>query len=292
METSNESILVLHSQMGQGRTDYEAVYTLSPEISLSELHNHHFYEFYFHVHGGRRIYADGEVYELEPNTFFVFPPFCLHGITNEPHLINYERAFLYLSTDLLQTLGLQVMDFQKIFNGDRNDRLWKYRMDPALHSECVALIRTIQSISASQTASARLLAYSHIIRLLLHAANTVSNDSMTNRPVPIDALARKVAQYINEHYATPLSLDELSAHFSVSKSNLCHRFAENYHCSIYQYTQSKRISRAKELIVSGVPFTSIAYECGFGDYSTFLRAFSKYAHMTPTAYRNQYHGKQ
>lgn len=46
-----EDVLVRTSNMGQGRSDYEAFHTLSPAIHLREIHTHDFFELYIHLNG-------------------------------------------------------------------------------------------------------------------------------------------------------------------------------------------------------------------------------------------------
>ena len=46
---------------------------------------------------------------------------------------------------------------------------------------------------------------------------------------------------------------------------------------------------AKEMINSGVPLSDVSFQCGFNAYSSFLRAFTKIAGVSPSAYRK---GKQ
>ena len=47
----------------------------------------------------------------------------------------------------------------------------------------------------------------------------------------------------------------------------------------------RRVLYAKELIAAGKPLNEVAYQCGFNDYSSFLRSFSKMTGMSPSAYR-------
>ena len=288
MEQVKDKVLVLLSQMSPGRTDFEASYRMSPDISLSELHTHNFFELYFHIRGGRYLHTNNEVFRLEPGSFFIFPPFSLHGMIQEEHLLNYERAWIYITPDLMKALGLNVIDFVKVFDRNHLGEPQMYKLEPEFLSECVNLIREINSFSADDSGVSRLHAYSRIIELLLKVASAVSAyETAASPPEKTDSLARDVAQYVSDRCTTNLTLDGIAEHFSTSKSNICHRFSAVYHCSLYQYIQHKRISRARELIADGHSFTEAAYDAGFGDYSTFLRAFTKVTNMTPTEYQKK-----
>ncbi len=56
-----EDVLVRTSNMGQGRSDYEAFHTLSPAIHLREIHTHDFFELYIHLNGFPRLYVDNKI---------------------------------------------------------------------------------------------------------------------------------------------------------------------------------------------------------------------------------------
>ena len=57
--------------------------------------------------------------------------------------------------------------------------------------------------------------------------------------------------------------------------------------SIHKYILEKRIGVAKEKLACGTPAVKVSEECGFKDYSTFLRAFQSSVHMTPTEFSQE-----
>ena len=70
-----EDVLVRTSNMGQGRSDYEAFHTLSPAIHLREIHTHDFFELYIHLNGFPRLYVDNKIVTLQRGSLMIFPPF-------------------------------------------------------------------------------------------------------------------------------------------------------------------------------------------------------------------------
>ena len=73
--------------------------------------------------------------------------------------------------------------------------------------------------------------------------------------------------------------------FYISRYYLMHRFKAVTGYTLHQYISQKRLLRAGELIRSGVPVMKAAEQAGFGDYSTFLRAFQNTFHMSPREFR-------
>ena len=97
----------------------------------------------------------------------------------------------------------------------------------------------------------------------------------------------EVLHYINEHYTESLSLKELCNHFNMSESSLSHEFSNYSNKGVYEYILYKRIIRAKELLFTDMNLTQIALECGFNDYSNFLRAFKKLSGCSPKEYKKR-----
>ena len=60
-----------------------------------------------------------------------------------------------------------------------------------------------------------------------------------------------------------------------------HRFKEETGYTLHSYIEQKRLLHASELIKEGAPAMKAAQECGFKEYSTFLRAFKRNFHISP-----------
>ena len=84
-------------------------------------------------------------------------------------------------------------------------------------------------------------------------------------------------------------MNELARLFSVSTSWLAHEFTRFTHRSIYNYILYRRITLARQLMLGDDSLNDIAYQCGFNDYSNFLRAFSNTTGVSPNHYRKQLH---
>lgn len=99
--------------------------------------------------------------------------------------------------------------------------------------------------------------------------------------LPENGLVFRVAKYISENIRSDLSLDVLAHRFFVSKYYLCRAFKRQSGTSIHNYINLKRVLYAKRLIESGETASHAAYIVGFGDYSTFYRAYIKHTGSSP-----------
>lgn len=100
-----------------------------------------------------------------------------------------------------------------------------------------------------------------------------------------------ICNYINEHYAEPLSLEVVASLAGFSKYHFTRLFKQYADTSFYKYLNQKRIAHAKHLLVhKDLSVLEISLQCGFSNLSSFLRMFKKLTGFTPTELRKMYDG--
>ncbi len=104
------------------------------------------------------------------------------------------------------------------------------------------------------------------------------------RDVTENPLINQMLSYINENLTADLTLDSLAGTFFVSKSFLSRQFHRFVGMSPYQYIIKKRLSRVCGMLEMHIPVTTACLECGFGDYSNFLKLFKREYGTTPQRY--------
>ncbi len=92
---------------------------------------------------------------------------------------------------------------------------------------------------------------------------------------------KEIIEYINEHLTEELSLADIAKHFYLSVEYLCRLFKRNTGLTVNQYIAYKRVMLTKELHLKGIPLTGACAKAGFGDYSTFYRAYKKIMNEPP-----------
>ena len=103
----------------------------------------------------------------------------------------------------------------------------------------------------------------------------------------VNSVIQDVLTYINTHYTQPLRITDLARKFGVSESYLSHEFARFTNRSVYDYILYKRVTLARRMMLGTDSLNTIAYQCGFNDYSNFLRSFTRIAGISPSRYRKQ-----
>ncbi len=276
-----------YSAMGHGRSDYEGYYGITDEWRYFSWHCHDFYELYLHLGGAEYYGVDNMTFMLQPNQFIIIPPFHMHGLLMSERLINYERAFLYISPSFLKYLGCGQIDLELTLTELVRENRVIFNMSPENARACAEHLKQVQLRADSHQPWDRFIDFTHILpvlRLMLETANTTAAGVSA---LPVSPMMHGILGYIEEHYAEPLTLKLLSEQFNVSPSALSHQFLRYTHHSVYEYIIYKRVMMAKQKLMENLPLNEVAFQCGFGDYSNFLRAFRKISGMSPSRYKKQ-----
>ncbi|MFI3199894.1 MAG: AraC family transcriptional regulator [Eubacteriales bacterium] len=94
---------------------------------------------------------------------------------------------------------------------------------------------------------------------------------------------------LRNNYHKPISLEQLSQQFFISKYYLARIFKKKYGSSIITTLVTIRISHAKELLrFTNISISNISQQCGFQDTSYFIKAFKQKEGITPLSYRKKW----
>ncbi|QGQ98241.1 AraC family transcriptional regulator [Paenibacillus psychroresistens] len=162
--------------------------------------------------------------------------------------------------------------------------------DPILtlnaHSPVPTLINELLELQIHQDARTELLSSQAIVQiltdLLLHTLNR--NQESQTRFLPDSILQTQL--FLKDQLHEKISLDRLSAQFSISKFHLAREFKKYTGLTPNEYLINLRINKAKELLkYSEIPVQEIASKVGFDNVSHFINQFKKQENATPLSFR-------
>ncbi len=95
----------------------------------------------------------------------------------------------------------------------------------------------------------------------------------------------RACEFMAEHFAGHITLENLCKCSGLSKSTLLRAFTKSKGVTPYRYLQTIRIGKAKELLAQGVPAVDAAIQTGFSDQSHFSNFFHMFIGLSPSSYR-------
>jgi transcriptional regulator GlxA family with amidase domain len=102
---------------------------------------------------------------------------------------------------------------------------------------------------------------------------------------PVDSITR-VRQYIDRHYAKPLTVPHLARLARLSTFHFIRAFRAQAGVTPHQYVRARRIERARELLVTTpMPVTDVCDAVGFQSLGSFSALFRRLTGEAPAAYR-------
>ena len=104
-----------------------------------------------------------------------------------------------------------------------------------------------------------------------------------------DTGVARALQYIHNHAAEPIGIDDVAEAVSISRRSLERRYREALDRAPGDDLRSTRVSLAKQsLIETDLPMPHVAERSGFSDAKVFGMAFRRQTGLTPTAFRAQF----
>lgn len=113
------------------------------------------------------------------------------------------------------------------------------------------------------------------------------------RKVSEDAqrLVRKAMAFLHQHYAEPISRQDIARHVGMDEDYLTVCFRNELGVTPIAYLNRYRVSQAKRLLIETTrSITEIALEVGFSDSGYFSRVFRREVGCSPEAYRRASRG--
>ena len=275
----------------QGQQGYEAHYQISETYEVTQFHCHDYFEFYLHIRGGEYMGVDNQLFQLKPNQLFILPPFCMHGLSCTGEMHNYERAYLNLSPEVIRVLGCGQIDLDQFFHSQASGAVCTYQLSDPDAEQFVGWIQKIRENQEHESfendAYHRFQNYSLMMNLMTLLCRTARKNRLVEGEPFGNDIIQDILSYINNHYTQPIRIVNLARSFGVSVSYLSHAFVRFTNRSVYDYVLYRRVMLARQQMLGSASLNDIAYQCGFNDYSNFLRSFSKIVGMSPSQYRKQ-----
>ena len=252
-------------------------------------HWHKEWEIIHVIEGTFTAYADDVMFTAGPGDFLLVRDGMLHGGT--PDNCVYE-CFLFDLHGLYRNLDTVKPYLRPVYRGLILPGIYyPSGENTALGHAISQLSEFCQKNELSKDAQIplELIAYgciSQLFSVILSDKLYIPNQSAASEAThKIDQL-KAVLEYIEQNYASPLTLSNLASVANMNPSYFCRFFRSITHQSPMDYVNMYRIEKVAQLLHhSNQPTVDICMECGFNEYSNFIKVFKKHKGMTPKKYR-------
>jgi len=264
---------------------YESKYNFGIETSIGDkgynmsyFHYHNEYELFILDDGSRSIIIGDTIVNLSKFDVGLIPANTFHRTAGT----YFSRTILYFSSQFLE----------EYFSPKAIETLISCFQIPTLRlapDEYIYVKKKIQHMQKEDIRDPQNKIYlllGDVLALLSKKSSTPQ--SYTPSALETDTLIAQALNYINQHYKTIQSLDEIASHLFITKYHLCRIFKQATSMTVNQYLMSLRMKYARELLIStNKSAAQIAAECGFSSPIYFAQYFKKQFSMTPLSYRAQ-----
>ncbi len=249
-------------------------------------HYHDFDKIVIFLAGKVTYSVQGQAYNLNPWDILLIG----RGEVHRPEIDlqePYERYILWIRREFLQSFGRQE-DLTSCF--DRAAQQGQYLLRPSSHYRpaLVALLEQMRNTMQNEEFGHELLLKAYFVQFMVQLNRLIGEEESMPETGAYwsDSKFASILEYIQDHLSDDLSLDALCERFYISKSHLMNRFKTYTGISAHQYIRQRRLLEAAKRIAGGTGAMTAAQESGFGDYSSFQRAFKHLFGVTPAQFSN------
>ena len=251
-------------------------------------HAHEFYELYYLVSGGCRVFLNHTIYHLTAGGIVLIEPGALHHTTYEMTQES-ERIALCFDRDYME-------QFENMCGSGWRE---KFAQSPYLHVEgrqkdlIEEMFQALILERKDGDAFSDLLRRQKILEILVFLAREMQE----NRQIRIEEVPEKAVQtgarYICEHFRESLTLEDVAGQVFLSPSYFSRQFKELTGFGYKEYLNHVRLKEAGRLLrETGDSISEVARLCGFSDGNYFGDLFHKTIGISPREYRRQHRTQQ
>lgn len=267
---------------------FECVYrdTKSAQNELPD-HLHDWYELVFIYTGKGTFFIDQTFYDAVPGDVFMIPGNTIHRSFPDPEDPKTSTA-LFFNASLVHNPPLgDSFSYLRCFEQAKRRKAYKLSAGADEKRQLVMLIESIHMEETNKQPGYRqaiLLQLQQILLLLGRTINPSYADQAVSTALP--SWMTGILTYIDEHPGSPLGLAQLAKQASVTPAHFSRAFKKLTGLNVTEYVTTKRIIRAKELLIeTDANISDIAERCGFESLPHFHRMFKKLTGMTPAHYK-------
>ncbi len=243
-----------------------------------EIHVHDCSEIFLCLSDGNHFLIDGKIYLANKNDLFVISHLQAHKVAPK-NFDNFVRYSFHVSPSFITRHSTDGVNLSSCFY--RDDKLDKITIS---ESEKDSLISLFDKLELTRDFGDEVYKNLTAIEILLFVNELINAHGTLPSVKSSHPSLDRAIDFINENYDKNINLAIIAQNSYVSVNQLCALFQTHLSTTVIKYLTSKRITKAKTLLLSGKSVTETAFSCGFNDYANFIRTFKNAVGISPGKY--------
>lgn len=250
--------------------------------SVLYYHWHQCVELLYISSGYGIVVVDNQHYTARPGRLFIFPPFRLHKVQVDHSDKNpYHRTTMHIEQSVVESALSAFPRHQAQFAALAASNLPAQIYDLSEHAAFIErILEQFQRLEDNEQTTASEVAF------LVMQLMTFLPEQPQRYPPRQQTVASRIMNWIEAHYASKFSLEQLACDLGLSRSYTSRVFRQQTGGNIHEYLLTRRIKRSCDLLRnSDESIDAIALAVGFGEVTYFITCFKKMMRQTPLQYR-------
>ncbi|MDO5519335.1 MAG: AraC family transcriptional regulator [bacterium] len=258
------------------------------QYNMKVKHFHSQYELFYIIEGERQFFFNNRQHTATSGDLILIDTNLIHmtkSRSNEDH--GYNRVILYIDQVQMQEFDRQYPELGLVQFFHQNYGVYHLTKDQ--QSSFLNLYRDIRLSLTNKEKGYKTGITLNVLSWLYKIMHQLSIEERIEPPISESNKVKnvyKVCDYLSQNCEQNISLDELAAHFYLSKYYLCRIFKEITNYTIKEYVNIHRILKAKNLLENtSLSISDISYQLGFDSLTYFEKIFKTHMNMSPLRYR-------
>jgi len=266
------------------RTKTFSIAHLYKEEKAMDMHIHDCYELYYSISGGKQFLIDNRFYSIAPGDLFIINQYESHKLTQIDNQL-HERIVLSVHPDFMKRISTDRTNLDNCFSNRSNGFQHKLSLTKEQQNRFLYYINKITSAKGYAHDVVELLAFTELM-ILINTLSDTNAVAASQSEYKYNHQVDDILSYINQNISHPITMEQLAEQFFLSESYICRIFKQATGTTVGKYITARRISIAKAHLNAGDSVNEAFEKSGFGDYSSFFKAFTKAVGVSPKKYAN------
>lgn len=248
---------------------------------LTTMHYHEYYEMVIFLEGDIHYICESEAYPVEYGDIILIPPRKIHMSMLNTEATHYKRHVFYFYPDAFDALGCgALMNFLNKNQG----RYLLTSLEQKERKKLFSLLDKLdEALKNTESPLHQALALSYVIQIFYLFNKESFHLGGSKQHLPENVL--EIKHYIDKHFQEINSVADVATHFFYSREYVSRLFKQYFNTTVSDYIKIRRVSHSQTLIMKGLPLSEVCFQSGFGNLTTFIRAFHSVVGMAPSKYR-------